>query len=195
MPDLPPRKRIDDAELLRALAHPLRSALVHHLMALGPATASECAEAVGSTASNCSWHLRRLAEYGLVERAESGDGRERPWRACQVGLDLGEFGDDPVLTAAQLAVTGTELGEEQELTQRYLDTVEQLDEDWRQAGGFASYGLKASAEELTTLLKAIDDLVRPYVSTIRTDAPADAHAAYLGLRAFRRIGHDGKPAS
>ncbi|WP_275294850.1 helix-turn-helix domain-containing protein [Amycolatopsis sp. La24] len=194
MTELPPRKRIDDVELLRALAHPLRSALVHHLMAVGPSTASECADAVGSTASNCSWHLRKLAEHGLVERAEGGDGRERPWRACQVGLVLGSPGSDPALEAAQLAVAGTELAEEQELTQRYLDTVERLDEDWREAGGFFSYGLKATPEEVSALTKAIDDLVRPYVSTIREDAPADARAVFLGMRAFRRIGHDGKPA-
>ncbi|WP_037355382.1 ArsR/SmtB family transcription factor [Amycolatopsis orientalis] len=195
MTELPPRKRIDDAELLRALAHPLRSALVHHLMAVGPSTASECADAVGSTASNCSWHLRKLAEHGLVERAEGGDGRERPWRACQVGLVLGgSGGDDPALAAAQLAVTGTELAEEQELTQRYLDTAEQLDADWREAGGFFSYGLKATPEEVTALTKAIDELVRPYVSAIRQDAPADARAVFLSMRAFRRIGHDGKPA-
>jgi len=193
MAELPPRKRIDDAELLRALAHPLRSALVHHLMAVGAATASECAAAVGSTASNCSWHLRRLAEYGLVEATESGDGRERPWRACQVGLVLGSPGDDPVLAAAQLAVTGAELSEEQELTQRYLDTMDQLDGDWREAGGFYSYALNATPAELTALTEAIDALIRPYVSAIRTDAPEDARAAFLSMRAFRRIGHDGNP--
>ncbi|WP_020659749.1 ArsR/SmtB family transcription factor [Amycolatopsis benzoatilytica] len=193
MAELPPRKRIDDAELLRALAHPLRSALVHHLMAVGAATASECAAAVGSTASNCSWHLRRLAEYGLVEAAEGGDGRERPWRACQVGLVLGGADGDPAVAAAHLAVTGTELHEEQELTQRYLDTMDQLDGGWRDAGGFFSYALNATPAELTALTEAIDALVRPYVAAIRQDAPADARSAFLAMRAFRRIGHDGKP--
>ncbi|MBB4683631.1 ArsR/SmtB family transcription factor [Amycolatopsis jiangsuensis] len=195
MAGLPPRKRVDDAELLRALAHPLRSALLQYLMATGAATASECAEAVGSTASNCSWHLRQLAGHGLVERADAGDGRERPWRALQVGLELGEPGADPALTAAHLAVVGTQLGEEQELTQRYLDTVEELDPEWQAASGLASYSMRVSAAELAELQRKIDELVRPYVSTIRTDAPADARPVYLGLRAFRRIRHDGKPAS
>ncbi|GAA3570064.1 helix-turn-helix domain-containing protein [Amycolatopsis ultiminotia] len=195
MAELPPRTRVDDADLLRALAHPLRSALVHHLMAVGPATASECAEAVGSTASNCSWHLRRLAGHRLVERVEADDGRERPWRAVPVGLDLGEPGADPALDAARLAVLGTQLAEEQELTQRYLDTVEDLEPDWRAAGGLASYSVRVSAAELESLLAKIDELVRPYVSTIRQDAPADARPVYVGLRAFRRIAHDGTPAS
>ena len=84
MAELPPRKRVRDAELMRALAHPLRAALLDYLTAIGPRTASECAEAVDSSASNCSWHLRQLAQFGLVERTDAVDGRERPWRATEV---------------------------------------------------------------------------------------------------------------
>ncbi|MEV6905193.1 helix-turn-helix domain-containing protein [Amycolatopsis sp. NPDC051372] len=195
MAELPPRKRVDDAELLRALAHPLRSALLHHLMAVGARTASECAEAVGSTASNCSWHLRRLAQHGLVERADATDGRERPWRALQVGLDLGDPGDDPALNRAQLAVVGTQLAEEQDLTRRYLDALETLDPAWRAVGGFSSYTLQVTPAELDRLLQAVDALVRPYVGAIREDAPEDALPVHVGLRAFLRLGPDGEPVS
>ena len=195
MAELPPRKRVDDAELLRALAHPQRLALLQYLTAIGPRTASECADAVGSTASNCSWHLRQLAQYGLVERSEGGDGRERPWRAQQVGLDVGDFGDDPVLTSAQLAVAGTQLGQEQELTQRYLDSFDGLDSEWRDVGVMSNYTLRVTPAELERLVKAIDALVRPYASPIRQDTPADARPVHLGVRAFLRIEHDGKPSA
>lgn len=192
MAELPPRKRVEDVELLRALSHPLRSALLHHLTAVGPRTASECAEAVGSTASNCSWHLRQLAQYGLVERADAEDGRERPWRARQVGLDLGDLDDDPVRRAAQLGVVGASLANEQELTQRYLDSLDDLDPAWRSAAGLSSYSLRVTPEELTRLSHAIDALVRPYVGAIRTDAPAGARPVHVGVRAFPRIEHSGK---
>lgn len=192
MAELPPRKRIEDAELLRALSHPLRSALLHHLTAVGPRTASECADAVGSTASNCSWHLRQLAQYGLVERAEGEDGRERPWRARQVGLELGELADDPAQRAAQLGVVGASLSHEQELTQRYLDSLDGLDPAWRAASGLSTYAVRVTPAELTRLVEAIDALVRPYVGAIRTDAPADARSVHVGVRAFPRIEHSGK---
>jgi DNA-binding transcriptional ArsR family regulator len=192
MAGLPPRKRIEDVELLRALAHPLRSALLNHLTAVGPRTASECAEAVGSTASNCSWHLRQLAQYGLVERAEGEDGRERPWRARQVGLEMGELADDPAHRAAQLGVVGATLTHEQELTQRYLDSLDALDPAWRAAAGLSTYALRVTPAELTRLTEAIDALVRPYIGAIRTDAPADARSVHVGLRAFPRIEHSGK---
>ncbi|MFD9963331.1 ArsR/SmtB family transcription factor [Amycolatopsis sp. NPDC058986] len=194
MTRLPPRKRIEDVELMRALAHPLRSAVLDHLMAMGPRTASECATAVGSTASNCSWHLRRLAQHGLVERAEAEDGRERPWRACQVGLDLGEPAD-PASRRARLAVVGTALAREQELTRRFLDTVDELEPEWRDASGLSTYALRVTPAELARLADAIDALVRPYVGTIRTDAPEDARPVHVGLRAFPRIAPDGRPGA
>ncbi|MFE0020713.1 ArsR/SmtB family transcription factor [Amycolatopsis sp. NPDC059021] len=192
MTRLPPRKRIEDVELMRALAHPLRSAVLDHLMAVGPRTASECAAAVGSTASNCSWHLRQLAQYGLVERAEAEDGRERPWQACQVGLDLGDL-DDPASRRARLAVVGTALAREQELTRRFLDTVDELEPAWRDASGLSTYALRVTPAELARLTDAIDALVRPYVGAIRTDAPEDARPVHVGLRAFPRIAPDGRP--
>ncbi|GAA4534589.1 helix-turn-helix domain-containing protein [Amycolatopsis samaneae] len=192
MTELPPRKRIEDVELMRALAHPLRSAVLDHLMAVGPRTASECAAAVGSTASNCSWHLRQLAQYGLVERAEAEDGRERPWRACAVGFELGEPGD-PASRRARLAVVGAALAREQELTRRFLDTVDELEPEWRDTSGLSTYALRLTPAELAGLTDAIDALVRPYVATIRADAPEDARPVHVGLRAFPRIAHDGRP--
>ncbi|WP_410657780.1 ArsR/SmtB family transcription factor [Amycolatopsis sp. lyj-112] len=192
MTALPPRKRIEDVELMRALAHPLRSALLDHLMAVGPRTASECATAVGSSASNISWHLRQLAQHGLVERVEGEDGRERPWRACQVGL---EFGDDPTLHGAQLAVMGTTLARERELTERYLDAADRLDKDWQDSSGINTYSLRVTAAELDKLIEGIDALVRPYVGAIREDAPEEARPVHLGLRAFLRIDAEGNPST
>src|ERR671922_2256981 len=83
------RVRLSDPRALRALAHPLRLALLDRLMSFGEQTAAQCATAVGSTASNCSYHLRALARVGLVERGESADGRERPWRSSATGLEFG----------------------------------------------------------------------------------------------------------
>jgi predicted ArsR family transcriptional regulator len=187
MAGLPPRRKVRDVEIMGALAHPLRAALLRYLMAVGPRTASECAEAVGSTASNCSWHLRQLAKYGLVEATGGGDGRQRPWQATVVGIDLGEFADDPATRAAQLAVFGTALGEEQKLTQRFLERVDELDPGWRRSGTINTYALTLTAAELADLADRIDQLIRPYVSTIRDDAPPEARPVHAGFRAFLRL--------
>ncbi|WAL67916.1 helix-turn-helix domain-containing protein [Amycolatopsis cynarae] len=195
MTELPPRMRVRDVELMRALAHPLRSALLNYLLAVGPRTASECAVAVDSTASNCSWHLRQLAGWGLVERVDATDGRERPWRATQVGLDFDELGTDPSVQAAQLAVLGTNVATDQALTQRFVDTVGDLESDWRNAAAMNTYSLRVTPTELEELTAAIDALLRPYVTTIRTGAPAAARPVHASWRAFLRIEADGKPSS
>lgn len=195
MTELPPRMRVRDAELMRALAHPLRAELLTYLMAVGPRTASECATAVGSTASNCSWHLRHLAGFGLVERADGGNSRDKPWRATPVGLDLGDFGEDPATRAAQLAVLGANTAIDGVLTQRFVDSADQLEPEWQRASGMNTYALSVNAAELADLTAAIDALLRPYVATIRQDAPPDARPVHASWRAFPRIEAGRKPSA
>jgi hypothetical protein len=180
------RRQITDAKALRALAHPLRVALLNHLMAYGPRTASECAEAVGSTASNCSWHLRNLALYQLVERVESSDGRERPWRAAATGFDYGDLEAGPAARAANQALTTLWLDEDYRLAREYLRRHDQLDDSWRQADGFSTYELRMSPEELGRLRDALDALIRPYIGLTRDDSPPDAQPVHLSLLAFPR---------
>ncbi|RZQ63695.1 helix-turn-helix domain-containing protein [Amycolatopsis suaedae] len=195
MSELPARRRVRDVQVMRALAHPLRTSLLNYLLAVGPRTASECATAVGSTPSNCSWHLRQLAEYGLVERAEAGDGRERPWRAAVVGLDFGELAPDPAYRTVQVAAASARLAEDQLLAQRFFDSVDRLDERWREASALNSYSLRVTPEELTGLLERLDGLLRPYVTTVREDAPGEARPVHVSLGAFPRVEADGKPST
>src|SRR6202020_16347 len=73
--------RLTDPKALRALAHPIRMSLVGMLRVHGPLTATKAAELLGESSASCSFHLRQLAKYGLVEEAGGGKGREGPWRA------------------------------------------------------------------------------------------------------------------
>jgi DNA-binding transcriptional ArsR family regulator len=184
--DLPRPRRVTDVDALKALAHPLRVSLLNHLLAVGPRTASECAEEVGSTASNCSWHLRQLAKSGFVERAEAGDGRERPWRATSVGYDVGAFADDPEVRAQQDALIALGLSEDNRLAQRFLDRQHELPPEWLQASAMHGYTVNVTAEELSGLLGMIDDILRPYLVPVRQDVPDGALPAHVGIRAFPR---------
>jgi DNA-binding transcriptional ArsR family regulator len=66
---MPPN--VKAAGLLRALADPLRFAILLHLMG-GPATASELVGATGGSQSNVSKHLALLRAAGLVEAERQG---------------------------------------------------------------------------------------------------------------------------
>jgi DNA-binding transcriptional ArsR family regulator len=187
-PGIPERRlRITDPRALRAMAHPLRLALLDRLMSFGEQTAAQCAEAVGSTASNCSYHLRILARVGLVEPGTSDDGRERPWRATATGLQFGPFDParSPSAAAAARALEELSLAGEEELTRRALAEHDRLPAAWQQAMAQNRYALRLSAAELARLVEEIDRLVRPYIALTRGEAPNDAEVAVLRLLAFR----------
>jgi DNA-binding transcriptional ArsR family regulator len=71
---------VTDARAMRALAHPLRVALLEAMRRDGTITATQAAELLGESPGNMSWHLQTLARYGFVEETGEGRGRARPWR-------------------------------------------------------------------------------------------------------------------
>jgi DNA-binding transcriptional ArsR family regulator len=186
------RLEITDSEVLAALAHPLRVALLYQLGALGTRTASQCAQSLGETPANCSYHLRQLAKVGLVTREESGDGRERPWRSVYTGIDLRPPVDDPdpeVMTAARAArasLANVEIEEHARLAGQYLRLEPRADPAWREAAAGASYSLRLTAEELAALVRALDALIRPYIGLTRPDPPEGAQPVHLDYKAFLR---------
>jgi len=172
---------------MRAMAHPVRLALMEALNDAGTLTATEAAERVGESPSNCSFHLRQLAKYGLAERAPGADGRERPWRATATGLSYGQGEADlaPGAAEAALALDEMALARAEELTREARRRNDRLRPEWRSAEAYHDFGLRLTASELAELTGRIDDLVRPYIAMTRRDPPDDAEVALLRLLAFR----------
>ena len=79
---------ITDPTVMRALAHPVRMALIELFGVHATLTATQASEALGESPANCAFHLRTLARYGFVEEAGGGRGRERPWRASKKSLRI-----------------------------------------------------------------------------------------------------------
>lgn len=188
---VPPRK-VAGRDALAALAVPARFAILDHLLALGPATASQCAKVVGETPSNCSWHLRALAKVGLVERAEASasDGRDRPWQATATGFDFSGDGTQ----AGELAGTALESVVAQNANDafdRYLAHRDRLPKEWQDAAGTHRYHLALTAAELTALLASMDELVRPYVGLHRAELPEGSRIVQMQVRSFPDSSADG----
>jgi DNA-binding transcriptional ArsR family regulator len=181
------RRQVTDARALRALAHPLRLALLNHLMAFGAQTASQCAQVVGSTASNCSYHLRSLARFGLVESVDPIDGRERPWRSTATGLQFGRT-DDAALAlgvgTAERMLVDKQIDDEAALTRRAVAQRDRLPEEWRDAAMLSGYALRLTPGELRQLGEKLDALIRPYIGLTRTDAPEGSDVVALHLNAY-----------
>jgi DNA-binding transcriptional ArsR family regulator len=175
------RRNISESGELAALAHPVRLDLLNYLISAGPATASACARAVGDTPSNCSYHLRFLARYGLVEAGDSGDGREKPWRAMLTGFGV----DRELADAGQArALDAIAVERDHRLVRSFLARRGQLDAEWDAAAGLNAYTLRLTPDELTDLEQRLDAVIRPYIAATRRDAPADAALVHLGVRGF-----------
>jgi DNA-binding transcriptional ArsR family regulator len=71
---------ITDPKMMRAMAHPLRLAILELFAVHETLTATQVSEALGESPANCAFHLRTLGKYGVIEEAGGGRGRERPWR-------------------------------------------------------------------------------------------------------------------
>src|SRR5271154_2933830 len=79
--------RLTDAKAMRALAHPIRIALLE-ILGVRTLTATQASELLGESPANCAFHLRTLARYGFVEEAGGGRGRERPWRSTHKSFSV-----------------------------------------------------------------------------------------------------------
>ena len=94
---------LTDPQAMRALAHPVRLAILEQLQRHGPATATQLAPAVGATPSVTSWHLRHLAGFGLVRDSDAGtDRRQRWWEAAARGFRFEASGDEESQSAARV---------------------------------------------------------------------------------------------
>jgi DNA-binding transcriptional ArsR family regulator len=178
------RRRIAEPEALEALAHPVRLDLINHLIANGSATASACARAVGDTPSNCSYHLRVLAQVGLVGEAGSSDGRERPWRALITGFDTGSDDPDSPTTPQEAELLAVSVQRDQRLLRDYLAHRAEIPNRWREADVQRTYTLRLTSGELKALDEQLDSLIRPYLAPTRGSVPRGAALVHLGLHAF-----------
>ena len=115
------------------MAHPIRLRLLEELALGGPMTATELGERLGQSAANCSWHLRQLAQYGFVEEAGGGTGRQRPWRIVLAANRWGEGELDDELELAGDALSEVMLAREVEAMRVAMASTRREPEPWRDA--------------------------------------------------------------
>jgi DNA-binding transcriptional ArsR family regulator len=155
----PELRSIDDVQTLRALAHPVRIALIEALVLDGPMTATQAGARIGETATTCSFHLRQLARYGFVEEAGGGKGRARPWRMTAIGFSLSNTHDDPETDIA--ATTLSSLFQQRQLAryQTWQETRATYPRKWRDAATGSEYIFYLTADELDQLTEEMHELL------------------------------------
>ena len=175
-----------DPRALRALAHPVRLAILERLQGAEPATATEIGEAVGISPSAASYHLRSLGRFGLVEDAGGGTGRNRPWRAIGTGFSFQPAAGDlnPATQAAAELLGGQLVARGEQATREFISGHGSLDSEWQLASHIANKTLRLTAAEAIELVRQLEAVIEPYLRSVRVDAPAEARPVHLLLRLF-----------
>jgi DNA-binding transcriptional ArsR family regulator len=168
-PATPELRIVTDARTLRALAHPVRIALLEELIVSGPLTATEVGERIGESPTTCSFHLRQLARYGFVEEAGGGKGRARPWRVTTVGFSVAAGHDDPEAELASGALLRVVRERQLGRYQTWLETKSSYPRPWREAADDSEYLFYVTAEELKQLNKELFALLLPRFRERLTD--------------------------
>ena len=189
MSDQDPRRsaRLTGAQALRGYAHPTRLRLVALLRQDGPQTATQAARAIGESVASCSFHLRQMAKYGLVEQAGGGRGREKPWQATAMVTSWDPVSpDDPVAAAAAQALQLALAEQYFELTARWVRAQPGEAAEWREAAQLGDSLLYLTAEELGELGGQMQSLLEPYAGRLedRARRPADSRLVTVLHLAF-----------
>ena len=156
-------RRIEDARTLRALAHPLRIALLEALAVDGPLTATEVSELVGESPTTCSFHLRQLARYGFIEEGERGPGRRRPWRLVARANTVPREGEDAEATVEAEVLGGIFRRRLIEHLERWEATKSTYPPEWQAAGETSQFLLFVTREEVEEVQRRLHALLGEYM--------------------------------
>ncbi|EWM10853.1 helix-turn-helix domain-containing protein [Kutzneria sp. 744] len=158
--------------------HPVREALLELLRERAELTSTDAARELGGNTGLYSFHLRKLAEQGLVEDVPGTTGRARPWRLAT--------GPKP----------SSELGElnrrlEDESYRRWRDSRAQAPAEWRDDEAFSEV-VYLTPEEMA----AMGDAIRSVITLFRhretqpAARPSDAAPVAVVARLFPMLDLD-----
>jgi hypothetical protein len=174
---------LTDPRAMRAMAHPIRMALIGLLRTRGPMTATQAGKELGESSGTCSFHFRQLAKYGFCEEAGGGKGREKPWRAT-AAFTTWKTPEDPEGAEAEYHLNLVVVQRYLDLITRWLANRGREPEEWREAFGFGDIALPLTADELNGLRGDVQALIRPYLARITGEAEAPADARRVNLIHF-----------
>ena len=159
---LPGRQVITDARAMRALAHPLRVALLEAMRRDGEITATRAAELLDESPGNMSWHLQTLAKYGFVEDTGEGRGRSRPWRLTSESNSFDSSMADPEAAAAGEALERTFVERTYDQLREWWSRRLTYPAKWRRAAFMSNSVAYLTAAELTAIMYEVNAIYTRY---------------------------------
>lgn len=173
---------LTDERALEALTHPIRSRLMSLLRIDGPATASRLGERIGESSGVTSYHLRKLAEVGLVkEDVERGTRKERWWRSAHEGTrwSPADFVGNPAAHQATIAMRRNYYAWQARLLEHRLHDEENWDKAWVDAAYDSDDHLVLTPEQTKAMAQEIWAVVQRYREQGDVDAPDAARVIWF----------------
>ncbi|MEH1013406.1 helix-turn-helix domain-containing protein [Micromonospora sp. CPCC 206060] len=177
-----------DSRQIRVLAHPLRIRLLGILRAEGPATATMLARTLDTNTGATSYHLRQLADVGLVaEDPDRGTARQRWWRAAHhlSSWEPTDFDHDPDARAAAEWIQADQVRILAEQADRWLAVQHDYSRDWRDVAGMGDTLLTLGPRRLRTLTDELWQVIERYQDNPAPD-DEDAQQVVLFLAGYPR---------
>jgi DNA-binding MarR family transcriptional regulator len=177
-----------DRHLVKALAHPMRNRIVGLLRVYGPQTATTLAGRLNVNTGATSYHLRQLADAGLVQEDESrGNARDRWWKAAHQGteFDAGELLDqEPELALGFLHGIGQTYAEN---IFSFIDSMQTLPPEWKEPSVLADFIFHLRPEEMEAMMREVLAVMEKYKTPdLTAPLPEGAEQVSVQIQAFPR---------
>jgi DNA-binding transcriptional ArsR family regulator len=188
---LPETVELADPRAMRALAHPVRLALLELVHSEGSANATEAAAATGESPQACSYHLRTLGRWGFLRRIVTDDGRETRWARTARGFRFTHESEAPDAQAAASLLNSSVMKRDERALSAYLERERELPREWREAAEFVSGSVYVTPEELREIDAEVHELVRRYQRD-KADRPEGSRRVRFIFRAFPYVHQRGR---
>jgi Helix-turn-helix domain len=160
---------LTDAKAMRALAHPLRMAILELFSVRETLTATQASETLGESPANCAFHLRTLAKYGFVREAGGGKGRERPWTRVNRSLTVSTDQPDPQAALAAEELSRLWLERWMERARRIYGSRNMVP-GWDEASGWSGSYLFLTPDETVRLREQMRRILNRYEDRVSDPA-------------------------
>jgi hypothetical protein len=160
---------LTDAKAMRAVAHPVRMALIELFGYHETLTATQASDLLGESPANCAFHLRTLAKYGFVREAGGGKGRERPWALVNRSVRITADQPDP-----QAALAADELS--RLFLERWIDRARRAYGSsnevpgWERASGWTNVHIFLTPDETARLRDEMREMLDRYEGRLTNPA-------------------------
>lgn len=178
-----------DVTRLKALAHPIRIALLESLSRYGAQTACTVAGRLGESSGSTSYHLRQLAKHGFVREVEGrGTARERWWERVPEPIHTtSEMATSPATRDATKVLAKTFMNSHAQALGEFIEHSDSLPDEWGGTSIIRGASVRltlAEAQEVSRQASEyLDQLLSPFLGRPDPDGaqPVELHFNFFPI--------------